>query len=62
MSKSHKYYSQMQLQMVITGRKWCDFVVFTGKCLEDAVDPLIIRVEFDKVHYLSILNEAEKFW
>ena len=24
----HKYYSQMQLQMGITGRKWCDFVVF----------------------------------
>ena len=61
-SKSHKYYSQMQLQMGITGRKWCDFVVFTCKCLEDAVDPLIIRVEFDKVHYLSIVNAAEKFW
>ena len=56
MNKAHKYYSQVQLQMGITGGKWCDFVVFTCKRLEDDVDPLIIRVDFDKECYLSIVK------
>jgi len=29
----HLYYSQVQGQMAITGRKWCDFVIFTEKGL-----------------------------
>ena len=61
-NKAHKYYSQIQLQMGITGRKWCDFVVFTRKCLEDDVDPLIIRVDFDKERYLSLVKAGEQFW
>ena len=26
--KSHAYYTQVQLQMVVTGHQWVDFVVF----------------------------------
>ena len=48
--------------MGITGRKWCDFVVFTVKCLEDEIDPLIIHVEFDKECLESLTKAAEKFW
>ena len=62
LNKSHKYYSQVQFQMGITGMKWCDFVVFTGKCLADEVDPLIIRVEFDEEVFVALTNAAEKFW
>ena len=28
---SHPYYSQVQGQLAITGRKWCDFVIYTHK-------------------------------
>ena len=28
---SHPYYAQVQGQMGVTNRKWCDFVVFTEK-------------------------------
>lgn len=62
LNKAHKYYSQVQFQMGITGRKWCDFVVFTVKCLEDEIDPLIIHVEFDKECFESLTKAAEKFW
>ena len=48
--------------MGITGRKWCHFVVFTVKCLQDEVDPLIIRVEFDNEVFLTLVRAAEKFW
>ena len=61
LNKSHKYYSQVQFQMGITGMKWCDFV-FTGKCLADEVDPFIIRVEFDEEVFVALTNAAEKFW
>ena len=49
--------------MGITGRKWCHFIVFTVKCLEHEVDPLIIiRVEFDNEVFLTLVQAAEKFW
>lgn len=28
---THAYYSQVQGQMAITGRKWCDLVIYTEK-------------------------------
>ena len=62
LKKSHKYHSQVQFQMGITGMKWCDFVVFTMKCMEDEVDPLIIRVQFDNKVFGTLANAAEKFW
>ena len=31
--KTHRYYSQVQGQLPITERKWCDFVVYTTKDL-----------------------------
>lgn len=39
-----KYVWQMQMQMLITGRKWCDFVVFN----ENFKDLIIIRVDRDE--------------
>ena len=62
LNKTHKYYSQVQFQMGITGRKWCHFVVFSVKCLQDEVDPLIIRVEFDNEVFLTLVRAGEKFW
>ena len=44
MKRNHKYYSQVQFQMGITGRSWCHLVVFTPKCLEENVKPLIVYV------------------
>lgn len=41
------YLDQMQMQMMITGRKWCDYVCFN----EHMPKPLIIRVDADpEVH------------
>ena len=31
LKQSHSYYCQVQGQMAITGRTWCDFVVYTTK-------------------------------
>ena len=62
MKKRHKYYSQVQLQMGITGRSWCHLVVFTPKCLEDGVKPLIVDVKFDKVWFESLVESSIKFW
>ena len=42
--------------MGITGRKWCHFIVFTGKCLADDVKPLIINDDFDEVIFESLVS------
>ena len=56
MKKSHKYYSQVQFQMGITGRNWCHLVVFTPKCMEDNVKPLIVYVKFDKILFEKLVK------
>ena len=42
LKESHPYYAQVQGQMAIGGRPWCDFVVFTSKGLS------IQRIKYDK--------------
>ena len=41
LKQSHPYYSQVQGQMAIAGRPWCDFVVFTTKGMS------IERIDFN---------------
>ena len=45
LKRSHSYYCQVQGQMAITGRAWCDFVVFTSKGIA------IERIGFDKLFW-----------
>lgn len=40
-----KYYAQMQMQMYVTGRKWCDYVVYNPNFERSIV---IKRVEIDE--------------
>ena len=62
MKMNHKYYSQVQFQMGITGRNWCHLVVFTPKCLEKNVKPLIVDVKFNKTWFETLVNTSTKFW
>lgn len=41
-NKRHRYYSQVQFQMGITGKLWCHLAVFISVCLA-----LVVRVKFD---------------
>lgn len=41
LKRKHKYYSQVQGQMGISKRKWCDFIIFTTKGLS------VERIPFD---------------
>ena len=41
LKRTHKYYSQVQGLMGVTGAKWCDFVVYTSKGMS------IERISFD---------------
>ena len=45
-----KYEWQMQMQMKVTGRKWCDFVVFH----ENFNDLIIVRVKRDELMIAKI--------
>ena len=51
-----KYNTQMQWQMVCTGRKWCDFVSFDPR-MPEGLQLFIQRVDFD-LEYVKML-EAE---
>ena len=43
LKKMHDYYYQMQGQLYITARPWCDFVVWTPNHI------LVERIQFDSV-------------
>ena len=62
MKRNHKYFSQVQFQMGIVGRSWCHLVVFTPKCLEKDVKPLIVHVAFDKTWYEKLVETSKQFW
>ena len=54
---THPYYAQIQGQMAIGGRVWCDFVVFTTKGIS------VERVEFDDSYWQNtLLPKLETFF
>lgn len=54
LKRSHKYYTQVQMQMFVTGRKFADFVVWTTKSTS------IERIPYDPNHILPIVEMAKK--
>lgn len=56
LSQSHLYYSQVQFQMGVTNREWCDFYIYTkhGSYLE--------RITFDKVRWQRLCTAADYFF
>ncbi len=50
------YFQQTQGQLLVTGRKWLDFVSYYP-----AMKPLIVRVERDEVFIGKLEEELEKF-
>ena len=49
LKRSHAYFAQVQGQMAIGGRMWCDFVIFTRKGVD------IQRIMFDKGYWTEQL-------
>ena len=39
----HQYYSQVQGEMAIIGVEWCDFVVYSNKCV--IIDQILANLE-----------------
>lgn len=56
--KEHRL--QMQWQMAVTGRDWCDYVVYQPS-LPDHLKLLIIRVHRDQSMILDLTAAVEKF-
>ena len=55
-----KYINQMQCQMAVTGRKWCDFVSFDPRLPED-LQLFVVRVEKDQKYIDSMEVEVVEF-
>lgn len=55
LKRNHQYHYQIQTQMAITGRQWCDFVVWTAKGYH------IERIKYDANFIEPILNRISIF-
>ncbi len=55
-----QYEAQVQGQMWITGRKWCDFVSFDPRLPENA-QMVIVRVERDPLYIANLETEPYEF-
>jgi putative phage-type endonuclease len=56
----NKYIPQMQTQMAVTGRKWCDFVSFDPRLPED-LQLFVVRVERDDEYIANLEEEVSAF-
>jgi putative phage-type endonuclease len=55
-----KYIPQMQCQMAVTGRQWCDFVSFDPR-LPDDLQLFVVRLERDQEYIEAMEAEVKKF-
>lgn len=55
-----KYIPQIQCQLAVTGRKWCDFVSFDPR-LPDGLQILIVRLERDDKYIEKLEARVVKF-
>ena len=55
LKRSHPYYAQVQGQMAITSRKWCDFVIYTTKGI--SIKRIIYNEEFWNKQLLPKLTD-----
>ena len=56
LKRSHNYYYQIQGQMAISSRKWCDFVIYTNKKVS------VERISFDEPHWMTMLPKLTDFY
>lgn len=56
LNKSHQYHYQVQCQLLVTGKEFCDFVVWTQK------DMFVERIEIDTAFCQNIIQRAETFF
>jgi len=55
-----KYVPQMQCQMAVTGREWCDFVSYDPRLPED-LQLFVVRLERDEEYIKAMEAEVKKF-
>ena len=55
-----QYYSQMQMQMWVTGRQWCDFVSYDPR-LPEEMQLFVQRVDFNTDLVAQLENLVEEF-
>lgn len=55
-----KHIPQMQCQMAVTGRQWCDFVSFDPR-LPDDLQLFVVRLERDQEYIEAMEAEVQKF-
>ena len=55
-----KYFIQMQAQIAVTGRDWCDFVSFDPR-MPDRSQLLIVRIDRDDAFIAEMEAEIKKF-
>ena len=56
LKRAHPYYSQVQGQMGVTKRNWCDFIVYTEKGIS------VERINFDSVFWDELLTKLVDFY
>ena len=55
-----KYVPQVQFQLLVTGRKWCDFVSY-NPMFPDHLQVFVKRIEADPVYQKELESEVKQF-
>lgn len=57
LKENHQHYYQIQMQMAVSNRKWCDYVMFTNT-LEDVT---VVRVKFNAAFWGQLKEKLLRF-
>lgn len=60
LKKTSKWYAQVQTAMAVTGREWCDFVLYTDP--EPSPELTVLRVKFDHFFWENMKDKAMTFY
>ena len=56
LKRNHKYYTQVQGLLGVTGARWCDFVVYTSKGMS------IKRIPFDDEYWKTLKGTLNSYY
>ena len=58
LKRDHAYFNQVQMQLFVTKKSYCDFILWTEK---DSSTPFIKRIILDEAFVVKELQIAEEF-
>ena len=56
LKRNHSYFDQIQMQLALTTKSWCDFILYTNKGM------VVDRIRYDENHWFALREKLLNFY